>query len=89
VLRGANLAVRFALELCALAIAAYWGWETATGALRVVLALAAPVAVIVVWGLFVAPKRKIDLPHPEHGELDRQPHAVAVVSGILNYAWSD
>ena len=41
VVQGANLAVRFLiLELGALAIAAYWGYTTADGLLRWVLAIA-------------------------------------------------
>ena len=55
-IRSANLALRFLLELCALATAAYWG---ATGdwgrGRRILLAVAAPVLVGVVWMLFVAP----------------------------------
>ncbi len=63
-MKPANLALRFALELAALAIAAYWGATTGSGVVPWMLAVAAPLAVIVVWGAFVAPKRRIDLPHP-------------------------
>ena len=56
-LKGANLALRFLLELAALAAVGYWGWD-AGGPL---LAIAAVAAVAVVWGLFVAPKRRFDL----------------------------
>jgi Protein of unknown function (DUF2568) len=54
---GANLAVRFALELCALAALAYWGWQ-ATGSTvgRVLLAIGAPLAAALLWGALVAPK---------------------------------
>ena len=53
-LQGANLAVRFlVLELGALAIAAYWGYESAEGVLRWVLAIGAPLLVAAAWGLFV------------------------------------
>jgi hypothetical protein len=55
-LRAANLAVRFLLELCALAALGYGGYE-AGGWL---LAVALPVAAAVVWGLFVSPKRRFD-----------------------------
>ena len=54
------LVVRFALELCALAAFAIWGAD-ASG---VVLAVAAPVAGAVLWGLFAAPKSDRRLADP-------------------------
>jgi uncharacterized protein DUF2568 len=59
VLRDANLAVRFLLELAALAAVAWWGW-TVSAALAIVL----PLAVAVVWGLFVSPKAKFRVSRP-------------------------
>jgi hypothetical protein len=61
-LRGAALAIRFAVELCLLAAVGYWGatLEAATPA-RVLVAVAAPVSVAVVWGLFVSPKARVQL----------------------------
>jgi hypothetical protein len=64
VVKGANLGLRFALELSALAATAYWGYHAADGAVRWVLAIAAPLAVIVVWALFVSPKRTVELAGP-------------------------
>lgn len=61
-LRNANLALRFLLELGALAAVAYWGWQTGEGATRWLLAIAAPTAVAVVWWLFVSPKAAVDTP---------------------------
>jgi Protein of unknown function (DUF2568) len=61
---GANLLLRFLLELSAIAIAAYWGWNTASGAWRWVLAVAAASAIVAVWWLFVAPKAAIALRRP-------------------------
>ena len=63
-MRAANLGLRFILELSAIAAAAYWGFTTGSGVTSVLLGLAAPAAVIVVWGLFVSPKRRFELPHP-------------------------
>jgi uncharacterized protein DUF2568 len=64
-LRGANLAVRFLLvELGALAATGYWGYETGSGAVRILLAVGAPALVVVTWALFVSPKRKHDLAKP-------------------------
>jgi hypothetical protein len=55
-MRYANDALRFVLELCALAALAYWGFHTESGALQWVLGLGAPLAMAVVWGLFMSPK---------------------------------
>ncbi len=102
-LKGANLALRFALELAALAAVGYWGWDVG-GPL---LALAAVAAVAIVWGLFVAPKRRFDLSLPlrlavellvwlaagaalaatGHTALAVAFVVLAVVSGGLNYRW--
>lgn len=51
-----NLAVRFLLELVAIGALAYWGFRTpsATPA-KVTLAIVAPLVLIVVWALVVAP----------------------------------
>jgi hypothetical protein len=60
-----NLVVRFGLELCALAALAYWGFKTGDStAISIVLGIAAPLAMIVVWGAFVAPKARVSLPKP-------------------------
>jgi hypothetical protein len=63
-LKNANLALRFLLELGALAAVAYWGFTTSDGVLRWLLGIAAPVAVAVVWWLFVSPKAAVDAPQP-------------------------
>jgi hypothetical protein len=55
-LRPANDALRFFLELSALAAVAYWGWTEPDGALRWVLVVAAPLAVAAVWGRWMAPR---------------------------------
>ena len=102
-LKGANLALRFALELAALGAVGWWGWD-AGGPL---LALAALAAVVVVWGAFVAPKRRFDLSAPirlaielvvwlaagaglygvGHTALAVAFVVLAVVSGALNHLW--
>ena len=58
--RNTNLALRFALELTALAAVGWWGWD-AGGPL---LALAAVAAVVVIWGAFVAPKASHPMTDP-------------------------
>jgi hypothetical protein len=60
----ANAALRFVLELAALAALAYWGWTTHTGLLRVGWAVGLPLVAALVWGLFRVPD---DPSHnPEH-----------------------
>ena len=46
-----NLMLRFALELCALAALAMWGWLT----YGIIAAIAAPVAAAALWGVFAVP----------------------------------
>lgn len=58
-MKAANLGLRFALELCLLAALAYLGLQV-----NVVLAVAAPVAAAIVWGLFVSPKARYPLAGP-------------------------
>jgi hypothetical protein len=62
ILRVANLAVKFMLELGAFAAFAYWGATTGATALAVVLACVAPALAIVLWGIFAAPKSSRRLP---------------------------
>ena len=55
-IKSANLALRFVLELCVLAATAYWGATSGRArSSRILLAIAAPLSVTVVWVLFVAP----------------------------------
>jgi cytochrome b len=61
----ANLALRFVLELAALAAVGWWGWRSGGSTLgRVALAVVLPVAVAVVWGLFIAPKARFHVSKP-------------------------
>ena len=63
--KALNLAIRFfVVELGALAGAAYWGFESTSGAGQLWLTVLAPVVVIVVWGLFISPKARIRIPRP-------------------------
>ena len=54
---GANLALRFALELAALVALAVWGAQatSSTGA-NIALAIAAPALAIVIWAVWSAPR---------------------------------
>jgi len=78
--RAANLVVRFLLELSALAATAYWGFATASGLTQWVLGLGAPALVAVVWGLFVSPKAKVELPRPAQFAIELLVFAAAAVA---------
>jgi Protein of unknown function (DUF2568) len=55
-LKAMNLALKFLLELAAVAAFAYWGAKTGHGVLAVMLAIVAPMVAIVLWGVFAAPR---------------------------------
>jgi hypothetical protein len=57
-----NLALKFLLELVALAAFGIWGASIASGFAAVVLAIGLPVVVAVLWGAFAAPKARRRLP---------------------------
>ena len=63
-MRSANLALRFALELCAFAALGYWGSQASSTFWSIVLAIVTPLAAIVVWGRFVAPKAAVKVSEP-------------------------
>jgi hypothetical protein len=64
-LRIINLGVRFFLELAALAAFGYWGATLrASGALRAGLAIVLPLAVAILWGLFISPKARYSTGRP-------------------------
>lgn len=50
-----NDALRFLLELSALAALGYWGWTAGSGRVAVALATGLPLAAAVVWGVFRVP----------------------------------
>jgi len=53
----AAMAIRFIVELLGIGAVAYWGWQTGPDGIgRIVLAVAAALAMIVIWGFVVAPK---------------------------------
>ncbi len=54
-LKSLNLALAFILELCAVAALGYWGFSTGSGLLQIVLGIGAPLLMIVIWGIFLAP----------------------------------
>jgi hypothetical protein len=63
IVKSANLALRFLLELCALAALGYWGFQTGQSLLvKIGLAIAAPLLAAVVWGAFIAPRAAVPVP---------------------------
>ena len=61
----AALAIRSIVELLGVVALAYWGWQTGPeGIGRIVLAVGAAVALIVVWAFVVAPKADNALSQP-------------------------
>lgn len=57
VLKNANLALAFFLELAVLAALGYWGFSTGQGTLaKIGLGIGVPVLAVVVWALFGAPQ---------------------------------
>ena len=52
-IKGANLLLRFLLELCALGALGYWGFKTGSAtSTKVVLGVGAPLVAAVVWARF-------------------------------------
>jgi Protein of unknown function (DUF2568) len=81
--RAANLAIKFLLELAAIAAFAYWGATTADGVLAVVLAVAAPTLMILVWGRFAAPRSDHRLPSRSRIPLELGVFALAAVALVV------
>ncbi len=59
--QAANLALRFLLELTALAVLAYWGWQATENPWRVLLTTGCPVLLALAWGAVASPKARLVL----------------------------
>jgi len=65
IINNANLALRFLLELCALASLCYWGFHNGSHiAAKMLLGLGSPFLAAVAWGTFVSPKAAIPVSSP-------------------------
>jgi hypothetical protein len=65
IIKLANLALSFLLELCALAALGYWGYHTGQSTpAKLGLAIGAPLLMAVFWGAFLAPKAAVPLAEP-------------------------
>jgi hypothetical protein len=80
-LASGNLALKFALELAALALFAYWGASTGSAPWPAVLAVAAPTAMIAVWATWAAPRSPRRLPTPARIPLELGVFAIATAAG--------
>ena len=59
IIKNANLALAFFLELGVLAALGYWGFQTGQGTIaKIGLGIGAPALAVVVWWLFGAPQAK-------------------------------
>ena len=57
-----NIALRFILELCALASFAYWGFHISQSMpIKLLLGIGSPLLVIIIWGLFGSPAAPLPL----------------------------
>jgi len=51
-----NLSLRFALEIAAILLTAYWGWENFSGPIRIATVIFIPLLLMTLWGGFRYPK---------------------------------
>jgi hypothetical protein len=70
IVSGANLGVKFGLELASLAAFGVWGASSVDGPGAVVLAVAVPAAAATIWGLFAAPRARRRLAMPARALLE-------------------
>lgn len=62
----ATLAIRFLVELIGIGAVGYWGFQSVDNTLgRIALGIGAALALIVVWGLLIAPKATNPLTQPQ------------------------
>jgi Protein of unknown function (DUF2568) len=71
----ANLALRFLLEMTALAAMGFWGWQLGEGLVRYVFASVTIIAASALWGVFAVP-----------GDPSRSGSAPVAVSGMIRLA---
>lgn len=97
-----NLALRFVVELVGVGALAYWGFQTSSpGLWRIVLTVGAPLALVVIWAIIVAPNADNALSQPQRDIIGTallvlaaialaaagQPTASAVFGAIVVLNW--
>jgi hypothetical protein len=78
--RAFSLALMFVVELAAFAAFAYWGASVGSGAVAVLLAIAAPALAIALWAVFAAPKSARRLPTATRVPFELAVFGLAVVA---------
>lgn len=64
-IENANIALRFILELSALASLGYWGLKSGNGMImKFILGVGSPLLIAILWGIFGAPGSLYQLPKP-------------------------
>ncbi len=86
-LKDANLAVKFILELTAIAAFALWGASLDGVFISVVVGVAAPASALVLWGLFAAPRSSRRLPTPVRVPFELSVFALAAAA-LLALDWT-
>jgi hypothetical protein len=80
-LRSANLALAFLLELALLAAVGYWGFQVGQNTLlKFVLGLGAPFLVAVFWGVLLAPRSPLRVNEPLYTLLSAAVFAVGTAT---------
>jgi hypothetical protein len=79
-MRQLNLALKFFLELAALAAFGLWGASIGGGATAVALAIVLPLVAAVLWGMFAAPKARRRLPLRARAPFELTVFALAAVA---------
>jgi Protein of unknown function (DUF2568) len=86
-MRAANLGLKFLLELAALAALAIWGASLSGTATAVGVAIAAPLAMAIVWGAFCAPRASRRLAMPARAVLELGVFALAAAALVAAGDW--
>ncbi|AIE60102.1 YrdB family protein [Bacillus methanolicus] len=85
VIKSLNLALRFVLELCALAALTYWGYRAGTGSItKIGLGAGIPLFTAIIWATFGAPGSSMELPEPLRFVLEFIIFGMAAVSIIAS-----
>jgi hypothetical protein len=79
-LRATNLALKFFLELGAIAAFAYWGASVDGGAVAVLMAVVTSALAVVLWAVLAAPKSKRRLPDAARVAFELAVFGLAIVA---------
>ena len=80
VVKALNLGLKFVLELAAFAALAWWGGTVGHGVVSVLVAIAAPLLAVVVWGRWAAPRASRRLPVSRRVPLELGVFALAAIA---------